>query len=73
MCSSLATPQQAQCSNAQTTQPTGQQQTAAAPHLEVVAAQHHCHDVLADVVHITLHRGDDEHACVALHGHVAAS
>ena len=29
-------------------------------HLEVVAAQHHTHDVLADVVHIALHRGGDD-------------
>jgi hypothetical protein len=29
-------------------------------HLEVVALQHHSNDVLADVVHVALDRGDND-------------
>lgn len=35
-------------------------------HLEVVAAQHDTHDVLADVVHIALHSGHDDDTCKAV-------
>mmetsp|Transcript_14897 Transcript_14897/g.37862 ORF Transcript_14897/g.37862 Transcript_14897/m.37862 type:complete len:356 (-) Transcript_14897:2109-3176(-) len=34
-------------------------------HLEVVAAQHHTNDVLANVVHISLHGGHNDNTCMA--------